>query len=372
MIPYIISFTMYIMLIHIVWHCMYSDSSAKSVRLLSNIGLFIFSSLPIILFYGLRVNVGTDYLSYVDMYNEIKTIPMLEYLKLFLNNRAYSEPAYYLINRFAYLILDNEHTVFLLTGGILFGLFYFALLKYDSISRSYAAFIFLMTQFCYAVNGVRFALAYTVVLVGIKYIIEEKPVKFIICIFIAAMFHKSAICCLAFYLLKQFKNQRLTKIRDLLFYCGVACTPVMVKFGLQIASKIPFIDSYYRRYSVDYSSGGGFLYLWRCVPPMLAVVLLTQIYHIQMERYRVLLNIELCRIPLLYLGKYAPWASRMDRYAWMSEIILVAFVIYHIRDRRQKLMVVLCFTMWYAFVFFVYYIIQTTDIFPYRSVFSIY
>lgn len=369
MVPYIIAFTLYIILIDVVWKYRYSISiSPKGIYKMPHICLFIVSSLPIILFYGLRVNVGTDYPAYVDIYHEIKAIPVLTYIKQFLHNQVYSEPAYYFINRIAYLVLDDEHTMFLFTGVVLFGVFFAVLVKYKNISRSYAAFVFLMTQFCYAVNGVRFALAYMVVLLGVKYIVEEKPVKFLVCIFWATMFHKSAICCILFYFLKQFKSRKLTKIRDWILYVGVAGTPFIAKIGLLIASKIPFINSYFARYGIS-SSEGGLLYLWRCAPPILAIIILLQLYNIDLGKYSVLLNIELCRILLLYLGNYTIWASRLDRFAWVSEIILIPYIIDHIRDKRQRWLVGLCFVVWYFFVFYVYYVLQTTDLFPYRAVF---
>ena len=330
--------------------------------------VFLLATFPMIIFYGLRVNVGTDYASYTSIYYEIRDIDIFNYIKLLSRKKVLMELGYYLINRISFFIYDNEHTLFILTALIIFGTFFAILIQYNNISWGFATFIYLLTQYCYAVNGVRFAMAYGLVLFGIHYIITDKPIKYTITILLATLFHKTAILCLLYWLLKDFRSKRLSFFRNILLYIGIILTPVITRIGLVIASKMSMFEWYFLQHSINFENNN-IKFLWRCLPVIVAILVIVKFYHIDMGKYRVLYNIELCRIPLLYMGNYYKFAARLDRYAWISEIILVPYVIMKIPNRRNRLFAYLCFSIWYLFVFFIYYIVQGGDLFPYKLTF---
>lgn len=367
---YILFFSLYIMGCYIAQEIYLVRYSGGGRCLVRNISAFFIASAPIILFYGLRVGIGTDYWSYVAYYNGVKKIPIIEYWKLFFDNKVETEPLYHIINKAAYLIYDNEHTIFILTGLILFGLLFGILKKYKDISWPYAVFIYLLTQYCYAVNGARFSIAVLLVCLGVRYIIEEKPLAFLICILVAFMFHKTAMACIVFYCLKKFKNNKLSIGRDVFLYIGVIFSPLLLKLGLKIISEIPFFSPYFLEFNVNLSTNGSIKFLGRCLPPIIAILLLVKIYHISLNKYSLLINIEFCRIPLLFLGYYHMWMSRMERYAWISEMILVPYVVRNIKNKRQRILVSLGFVLWYIFMFWFYYILKDDYLFPYKWVFS--
>lgn len=335
---------------------------------------FFLIFLPLIIFYGLRVNVGTDYEGYVDSYRLSRETGIGTYIHKFLSGAYdyYEEPGYHIINRISYFIYDDAHTAFLLTGFLLFFLLFLSLRQYkNQMLLTFGAYIYLMTQFAYALNGVRFAIAFTIMLFSFQYIVKEKFVKFCICIMIATLFHKTALCCFIFYLLKKFNNKQLNKARNIIFYIGIICTPLITKMAIYIASLLPFFKRYFEVYVFD-TSAGSLTFLWRILPSLLPVIFLIRFYKISLGKMELFLNVLLCRIPLLYLGYYYMYASRLDRYAWISEIILIPFIVRRISDSKMKVLFALYFIMWYLFIFYVYYVVQATDLFPYQSVFNIY
>lgn len=324
--------------------------------------------LPLILFYGLRIDVGLDYHSYIRIYNEIKKIPLMEYAQAYFERRQDVEIAYYLINRITYLIFDDVHLMFFLTGVIMFGIVFAAIIKYNDISYPYAVFIFLMVEFAVATNNVRSTLACCIMLYGFYYIIKNKPIQYLICVLISSLFHQSAICCLFFWLLKDFKSIRLNKIRNYVWYIIVFATPLFARIGIFIAKQIPLFEKYFDWYWVNMNSGSA-MFLWRCLPAIVGIRLLVKYYKIDLGKYKVLLNIQLCRIPFLYSGYIMGPATRMDRLAWVSEIILVPYVIRKIERTKDRTLAYIVFAVWYIFIFVMYNVVQNgSDIFPYRSI----
>lgn len=327
--------------------------------------------LPIILLYGLRFDVGTDYAGYVEIYKISRTASFSEYLNGFRDGSPfyYFEPGYYLINKVGGYLFDNEHSAFLLTGLLVFFLLNRTFTVYkNQISFGMAIYIYLMTQFMYALNGVRFAIASIIILYGYKYIIASKPFRYLACVIVACLFHKTAMLCIVFYFLKDFSNYKFNFIRNILFYLCIIFTPVLSKIGLLFAKSIPAFSRYFMVYNLD-TSQGSLVYLWRILPTLLPLMLLAYIYRKSLSGQSVLIRILMCRIALLYLGYYYVYLSRLDRFSWVTEIILVPLFLKKISNTAQRRLLTLYFLLWYFFVFFVYYVVQSTDLFPYQSIF---
>lgn len=157
--------------------------------------LYIFLSIFLILFSGLRIDCGLDFSSYTDIYYKVHNgFNFLE---------CQVEPLYWLLN---YLCPTPEMLFFcmaLLSCGPILYLFY----KY-SINKFLCLFLFYCTSFVYYNMGIiREGVAITIILCSLKYISVGKYKKFIFLVFIAEMFHMTALAAfpIIFFAGKKFK-----------------------------------------------------------------------------------------------------------------------------------------------------------------------
>lgn len=136
--------------------------------------IFLF---PLIAMYGLRYGIGTDYFSYERIYTVIHNASFGEYWIGHINNAGefYVEPGYYILNK----IFLSYHSLKWGIGVLLFSLVLLAVKDYFyKISIPFALFIYLTTQYIYAMNVTRFAIALCFILVGYKELSKNKNGKF--------------------------------------------------------------------------------------------------------------------------------------------------------------------------------------------------
>lgn len=163
------------------------DFNKKRFRFLKFIPILLLSFII-----GLQKNVGIDYNSYINIFNNIEHIKGIEIGSL-------------LLIRLSKWIFNSYHLMFLLFSFFSV-IFLFKYLNYYSKFKSLSVYIFLSLTYLYpmAYSGIRQILAVMIVAFGTKYIMEKAPFKYLLYIFIAMLFHKSAIIMLPFYFLAQF------------------------------------------------------------------------------------------------------------------------------------------------------------------------
>jgi hypothetical protein len=140
---------------------------------------------------GFRYEVGVDWQGYKDGFIAIKNNLYLSYTD------QYWEFAYLYINKIiAELGLSSEWMFF----TVAFISWYFI---FKSINQKLLPllifFLFVDEYFFWSMNGVRQFAAMAIWLVAIKQIINKKFFKFVFFIFIASLFHKSALLLFPFY-----------------------------------------------------------------------------------------------------------------------------------------------------------------------------
>ena len=217
----------------------------------------LFSLMPVVLLYGLRINIGTDYRAYEIIYILIKTTPYDQYLKYHFTgiDDYYCEIGFALLNK-----IMPSYRALLFAEGIVFDF-------YQEVNAGFALYIFLCTQFIYFMNGVRFLIAACIVLLAIKNLNDDKNRKFFICILIAALFHKTALFCIIFYFIREFRREDVNKLRNILLIFGIALFPILLPYIMRVASYIPAFARYFsrERYAAEFGNFG-FGWLMHIVP----------------------------------------------------------------------------------------------------------
>lgn len=155
--------------------------------------------LPTIVF-AIRYKVGADYMAYVEMYNALKKIDLLQWVKSldFFNN---SPTGMYIISKIAY----KMHSINVFFGITSFIISYLAVIslkkQWSNMPIGYAYFIYLIFTFSTGLNIIKQTIAISIVFYSLKYVYEKKKLYFILLVFIAFLFHSTAFVVLPIYIL---------------------------------------------------------------------------------------------------------------------------------------------------------------------------
>ena len=217
----------------------FNESSINKNNKNSFIYISIFS---IIIVSTLRnYNVGVDNYEYSEWFNTINTENSLNDT-IFTNIIDY-EPAFVIINYFL-KYLNLNYSFALLFYSILIWVPIYSYHKYQK-HFYFAIFVFITTGFLFfTFNGQRQAIAIAFVFLGTRQLLENKPYKFLLSIFIATMFHFSAILMLSIYFL--IKIPKINSKQILIYLLTSLFLPISFFFG--IISKVAFLFPYYVSY----------------------------------------------------------------------------------------------------------------------------
>jgi len=160
----------------------------------------IFTLLFLVLFVpgAIRENVGIDYTTYTNY-----QIPQV----LSGNNNVKVEFLYKLVIRLGYWIGKGEtyQYIFVLTNFLII-LFILMYIQNQSENMVLSVFIFISGGFfAFSLSGMRQAIGVSIVLYSLKYINQRKMLKYFVFIFIASLFHSSALIFVVFYFFNKTK-----------------------------------------------------------------------------------------------------------------------------------------------------------------------
>lgn len=152
--------------------------------------LISISFLTVFLVSALRVNVGTDYQSYVNWFNEIDQFSF-HYTNFLFNNMIF----------IIKLITNNPQCLFVITSFIILILIYtYAIEEFEDYDM--ALFLFIVLGFYFSTfNGIRQWLAIAVFMFSFKYIKQKELIKYLGCIIVASLFHITSLLLIPAYFL---------------------------------------------------------------------------------------------------------------------------------------------------------------------------
>lgn len=169
--------------------------------------------IPLLLVSALRgPNVGTDTENYLYGFKLIKEAAFNEVF-----NVVRYEPGYVLLVKFISLLVDHEQVLLIVTSIIvLIGIFIFIYLNSPNVMLSVFLYLALYLYF-FSFNGVRQAIAMSIVVSGFHYILERKFLKYLLIIILASLFHQTSIIFIIFYFFYGIK----VNLKNVFFILGV-------------------------------------------------------------------------------------------------------------------------------------------------------
>lgn len=144
---------------------------------------------------GFRYNVGKDYGNYSNAYNIITAQPTIA-----AAHKWYSiEESFYVISFLSKMLGGTSQYIFLFYGFFttmffLNGLWYFR----NEIRIEWAAMSYCILFFG-SFNTIRQYLAMSIIFWGFRFVVERKPIKYLMCVLVALFFHTSAFVAVLIY-----------------------------------------------------------------------------------------------------------------------------------------------------------------------------
>lgn len=325
---------------------------------------------PLIAMHGLRYGIGTDYFSYEQVFNALHDVSFLEYWHRHISGARYYyvELGYYFLN-----ILSPEYRSLLWVMGVLiFLLFGFALNDYrNKMNIAFALFIYLSTQYIFSLNGTRFSIAVLFVLLSYIALIENKTRCFFVCIVLAALFHKTALCCVLFIFLKNYKAKNKNNIRNIIFLFGIILFPLLSNYLFQLLSQFSFFSRYFSSYRIADVMGSGWMWMFHISPVLVPLLYFARKQIFSVADTSILFRLCAMEIPLRMLGLYNTWFTRLSRYAQIALVLFIPLVIARIGNKQLKYGLYIYYFVWFTFYFAYYAIVNdNADSLPYVSIFS--
>lgn len=325
--------------------------------------LFILSiSLPIFIS-TFRYKVGTDYLAYRESYYEI--IEKMVDFKSIIS--YYQEPLYVFINLMAYKIFNSYTGLLFIASLIFMTLSLKTIMLYkDKISLSLAYFIFFMTTFSLAFNGVRQMLAVSIIFYSYKYIYEKKLFKYILLILLASLFHKSAIVCLLLYFIWS-DNGKNNKS----FYVTTLATIIALPLIALVVRKICFSLGIYTKYFLHYEATQTYGFLLYILPVLIILILEKKDKNENNSMINFLSRLYILQIPMQILGNYIAYGDRLAMYLAPAQILLLPY--YANSVKKNKLIINIIIVFWYLFYYVVMFIVlKSNEVYPFSFIWEWY
>ncbi len=283
---------------------------------------------------GIRHAVtGSDTKGYIASFKQFRKLP---WDKVISETYDYYEIGYRAIMKAIGYITDNENVFFVIVA--LFFAFSLGIFITRNSKNRFMSFILYFTvgAFSFQISGIRQSLAMAIILFSFEYIKERKLVKFLITVFIAALFHKSAVVIIPMYFAAYIKMNILTFVMFILGGVGICiyATPLMQLFQS--------IFSKYEVYAPIGFSGGGFVVILMYIITIVVSYMYMNSLEKQNKHNVFFFNMTFVSLLLYILRYFIGIAERISFYYQFAFIILLPNVIEAIPDGKTRKIVRAC------------------------------
>lgn len=319
---------------------------------------------------GLRVDVGTDYNSYVLLYQKFSEMSFSDLMAATGDEDL--EIGYFALIKLASVFTNDPWLMFMLAASLTIGIAYLAIKRLSPKNIPLTFLLYLLILVPFIMNGVRQGIAVSIIFFAYSYIIRGKLTKYVITVLIASLFHTSALALMPLYLLRFITvKKRIDEPFTLLMsaFLGVI-TVLLIPTILTIISFIPALNTYLRYEDWE---GGKALY------PLVSMAILTPIVIVTYQRLtkinpvmQLMAALFFLEFATLFLGGISTAFSRMSFYFAIGGLVYIANVpsIFSVDTRRIVQSMIVLYGLVYFIMF--YYIAGYADIIPYNNIWGDY
>jgi len=310
-----------------------------------------------------RWKVGTDYPTYISLYEAINNISTPEQL---WQQVLEVEPLYVLMNVLIRLIFNTPLPVFFVSSLLLLGFLFRAVEDYHGkISVMLAVFVFLTLMFSTTLNIMRQMIAVSITFYAARHLFQKQYDKAALWMFVALMFHYSAIILLPFWLFRG--PQRYARNARIVMFAALVLVFVLGSVFGSIFSGI-------RALYTDEGGEGGTLKIGLMLlrlPVIVPILLFRKQLIAHDERNRFWIMLAVFEVLFSYLGYILDVLNRLSLYFAVSWIVLLPALVRCMPTRGAQYrmgayVTAVCVGLW----IFNTAINNYGDVLPYQTIFD--
>ena len=311
---------------------------------------------------ALRYYVGTDYGNYIRVYNQFSGINFWE---LILNNH---ELLFITVIKISY----NPQVMFAIMAFLTITILYFSIFKYkEKLSLGFMFFLYLFLFFTSSFNIMKQGLAIVIIAYSYKFIFNKELKKFLITVFIAALFHVTALIFLPFYFVhNNSKNTKKTiqKIIKIIYIILMICVVLNYNLVINWLTKISFFEEF-SLYSNEVSSNN-FEFIINIMLLLIILIFRKRLINYD-EKNKIFIFMFIINCILMFTGYISPFIKRIALYFGISSIFLLASFPNIVKKKEQRLLVYFLISL-YAIGMFVMstFVLKHANIIPYQTIFN--
>ena len=288
-----------------------------------NHNCFVILTIVMIFFQSVRaITVGGDLFdNYARIYSAISK---MSWYTLFHGAEGYEgyEIGYRVFNKVVSSLFGDNISFLLFSIAFVFHFSLFKLIEKNSDNYCFSLFIvYCLGMYNISMNNLRSSIALSIIFWGLNYAFEGRRAIFFISIFIASLFHLTALCFLFYFVTLLIKNKRLLVI----FLSGVAAF-LTIGYGFIVSLILRFFPRYSNYFSMSFSDGG-FNYLIFLTAILVFVFVFPENGFFDDEKRLCLLKLLCCAIVLQLLSLRIPFFVRAVNYHLIGVSILLPDVL---------------------------------------------
>ena len=287
--------------------------------------------------------VGGDLVNYLNNFHELSSTPFVKIFELKYSNY---EIGYTLLIKCLTFISSNERVYFLITPILsLFGIY--SLIKNFSPIPIISVLVYMALGFyTNSFNNVRQSIAIGIVCFSFPYLVNHRFSKFVICVLLASLFHKSAIFYILIY---PFTKINLTTKKFYLIL--VSGTIFFFSVGMKIFNY--FRDYIFIAYSTSYdhillesNRGYSLLGLYFCITIFVFHVYRRLLRKSSNKELIILFNVFV--VEMLFATMSQAFATqmatftRMSIYFYINIILLIPYYLKTITSENRLICILMC------------------------------
>ena len=287
---------------------------------------------------ALRLNVGNDYLNYVEFMHLVFS---KAYVPTEVGFNVLTYVVYYLCG------FENYLLVFAIFSFATVYFFMKAMVE-QSEWFSFSFMMFMLLGYYYqSLSTVRYYLALSMALYSIKYLLKDDYPRFIFIVLVGSLFHKSFLVVFLLYFVAKLNFKRWMYVA--LLIAGISCL-----FLKDIYLKIVvFLYPSYK--NTEYLSGGtSKVSILRCVAVLALGLWLYKSTVKENKKNRFYFMCNVLALVLYVFGSFLPVISRIGYYLTVTHILFIPSLIKGIRDENKKNLVILVTVLFCIGYFFMY------------------
>lgn len=337
-----------------------------------SVGLFgaMFSFALLVFFASVKTTIA-DTTAYIVMFtDEERTLSEIPSL-LFSGNKG---PLFVAIQILFKNCISDNYTLWLSAIAIFQG---FAVAKFLSTYSTYfnfSCYLFIANcSFFWMFNGLRQFIAVCIILLASKYLFNKKTIPFMICVFIACLFHNTALLWIPFYFVVQGKPFNKKVIISIFF--AILCVVFVDTFTDILGNALE--ETSYSGATEQFENDDGVnpvTTLLYSIPVIIAFWrrrLITSQAH---PRYiDILINMSCVAVAISLIGNFTSGIliGRLPIYFSLGNVVLLPWLINNCFWDKDKPFIKACCYIGYFF-YFIYYMYISFGGMPYYSIFPIF